>query len=285
MTAKAKTDDNNVPQMQADGVTPRMQTYFAFAVPKGPEQSFTATPWGAQVAAEALASWPNGETGAPTFSWKITDGDSQVPNRNGKKPCDTEGFPGHWIVRVSTELNGPRCFHFGKYQPHEQIKTAGTIKCGDYCRLVINVKGNGAVGTQVPGIYVNPDIFELYRAGVEIVSESGADPMATLGATAAAAVLPAGAAVDPTAAAGAAAAASAEPVPGFSAGPQPGADVAPPPAPEQSAPPAPVVSAEVAKRITANGAQYTEEQLRAAAWQEPQIQALPLALRESDVPY
>jgi hypothetical protein len=277
MNAKPVTDENNVAKLQKDGVTPRMQTFLAFAIPKAGEQSWAATPWGQQINGVGATAWPNGESQAPTFAWKITDGDSQVPNRNGKKPCDTEGFPGHWIIKASTELSGPRCFNFGKYQPHEQIKTAGAIKCGDYARLVINVKGNDATGTQVPGIYINPDLFELYRAGVEIVSEAGADPTTTLGASASTAVLPAGAVIDPAAAAGAAAANSATPAEGFAAGP-PTPDAAAPPAPLPPAPSAP--AAPVVKRITPNGAQYTEEQLRAAKWTEPQIQALPLA----DVP-
>ena len=36
---------------------------------------------------------------------------------------------------------------------------------GDYCRLVISIKGNGAIAPNTPGVYVNPSMFELYQAG------------------------------------------------------------------------------------------------------------------------
>ena len=28
----------------------------------------------------------------PTFAWKIVDGDSQTPNKKGRKPCENEGW-------------------------------------------------------------------------------------------------------------------------------------------------------------------------------------------------
>jgi len=166
MEAHPVTDDANRPKVAADG-TPRTSTYVGLAIPKGPETDWKQTPWGQQIAAVALADWPNGEHGSPSFAWKVTDGDSAVPNKRGKKPCDREGWPGHWIIHASTELS-VRCHHKDKYEAHEVIQNKAEIKRGDYGRLVLQVKGNAPA--QSPGLYVNPILFSLDRPGVEIVS-------------------------------------------------------------------------------------------------------------------
>ena len=156
--------------MEADGVTPVTELYFAVAVPKTGETDWKLTPWGQQINSKAMAEWPGGEHAALTFSWKIIDGDSIIPNKKGKKPCDREGWSGHWIVNCSTRLN-VRCHHAGKLDPTQQIAVEAEIKTGDYCRALLGVKGNGP--SESPGVYVNPILFELSRAGVAIINDSG----------------------------------------------------------------------------------------------------------------
>ena len=186
------------PKMQQDGATPRVDFYVGLAIPKGPEQHWNQTAWGQQIHAEALASFPNGEHAMAAFAWKIVDGDSQIPNKNMKKPCDMEGYPGHWIINASNGF-AIKCYHRGQYEPSQQIQQKEAIKRGDYCRLVFTVRGNGAAPPNTPGVYINPSMFELYQAGVEIVSENAADPNATFGAVEG--QLPANAQVDPNMAA------------------------------------------------------------------------------------
>ena len=173
----------------------KTESYLAVAIPKNGSTDWRQTPWGAQIAAKALADWPNGEHGSALFAWKITDGDSVVPNRVGKKPCDREGWPGHWVMHLSTQF-AIQCYNVGNYDPLQQITDENAIKTGDYCRVSVGVRGNNP--SQSPGVYINPRLFELARAGEPIISESGPSAATVFGgagattvATPAAATVPA----------------------------------------------------------------------------------------------
>ena len=100
---------------------PITELYFAVAIPKQGEQHWNQTLWGQQIHTRAVQDWPNGEHGALDFSWKIIDGDSQIPNKKGKKPADREGWAGNWILNCNTRFD-VRCHHVGKYQAHEVIQ-------------------------------------------------------------------------------------------------------------------------------------------------------------------
>ncbi len=250
----------------APGGQPVTEAYFALAIPKAGEADWKQSPWGQQIQARALQDWPNGEHGAPTFSWKIKDGDSHVPNTVGKKPAEREGWPGHWIVHCSTQM-GVRCHHVGKYAPYEQIQDEAEIKTGDYARVLVGVKGNGP--SQSPGVYVNPILFELSRAGEAIISESGPSAMDTfamvahnqaVNATTTAAVQPAVPQQQQAA------------VQQQQAAVQPATDLLQP-GQGAASPAAPV---EV-KYLDANGNAFTEAQLLAANFQPAQIQQMPRA--------
>ena len=193
MVSRANTDKLGVPKMQKDGITPSMNTYIGLAITKGAETHWNQTEWGAKIWNEMLAAWPAGEYQQPTFSSKITDGDSQVPNKKMKKPCDREGYPGHWIIQASTGLGAIKCYNVGKYNPlTDLIQQKEMIKPGDYARLILTIKTNAP--SETAGMYVSPVLFELYQPGQQIILESEPDGAATFGATAAA--LPAGAFVD-----------------------------------------------------------------------------------------
>jgi hypothetical protein len=232
-------------------------SYFAVAVPKAGETHWNQTPWGKQIHDKAVQDWPAGEYGAADFSWKIIDGDSQVPNKKGKKPADREGWAGHWVVQCNTRF-AVKCYHVGKYEPIQQIADEKEIKTGDYCRALLGVRGNGP--TESPGVYINPDKFELARAGVPIVSDSGtsaADAFGGGAATTAAVVQQPAAVVQQPAAV-------VQPAPDLLI-PQPG-----------NAPAAPVVPVEV-KYLDGNGNPFTEAQLLAAGITAEQIAAMPRA--------
>ncbi len=249
-----KDDKTNLPKFQQDGVTPQVSFYVGYAIQKGQEADWKQTTWGQKIVQQAATDWPNGEHGAPAFAWKITDGDSQVPNKKGKKPCDREGWPGHWVIHISQGWPYP-CYHTGHFQPHEAIQQKEQIKAGDYARFVVTIKGNGP--SQSPGMYINPQQMELVRAGVQIITENIPDANAAFGGTAA--VLPTGAMVDQSVAAGAPA-------------PQPGAGA---PAPQTVAP-APEVLAPVVMYLV-DGVKYTADQLTASGWTAEQIAAAPRA--------
>jgi hypothetical protein len=233
------------PVINADG-TPVTDVYVGIAIPKLTESDWKQSAWGQQFYAAGVQDWPNGEHGSPTFAWKVTDGDSQVPNQKGKKPCDREGWPGHWIVHCTTQFH-VSCFHVGKYDPLEQIQVDKEIKTGDYARVLVNVKGNGP--SQSPGIYVNPTKFELSRAGAVIISESGPSAAEVFGGA---------------------------PLPGSAPGTASAAHImAPPPTTGPGIAPAPDFLKPEMSML--DGKTYTAEQLKASGWTDQQIATLPKA--------
>lgn len=263
MENRAVTDKENKQMLNATG-QPITERYVGVAIPKGSEQHWNQTEWGAkiwQAAQDPTNGYPNGEFNAPTFSWKITDGDSQVPNKKGNKPADQEGYPAHWVIHLTTRI-AYNCFHVGRYDPMQAIQRKEEIKRGDYCRVFATVKGNKP--SQSPGVYINPTLFELSRAGVEIVSQ-GSGPAAADVFGGNAPVLPQNAQLDQNAQAPAPVSA-----PTVNAPP-------PPPAHDLLTPPAPPV-APVEERYNVNGAVYTKSQLLAMpGWTEAHLTTLPRA--------
>jgi len=247
-------DKTRQPKMQQDGVTPRTDTYIGLAIPKGAETDWRQTEWGAKIAEVAIRDWPGGQSTMPGFAWKITDGDSQVPNQKGIAPASREGYPGHWIVNAKTEW-GVQCFHVGKYDPIEQITDPKAIKPGDFVRVLLDVKGNGS--TQTSGIYINPKKLELHQAGPLIVLDGGTSAADAFG----------GVGVVQQPQQQAIASGPTTPATGFANGPAPG-----------MAGPAPAGPAPIeVRRIHPDGTAYTEAQLKAASWPDAQIAALPIA--------
>ena len=203
----------------------------------------------------------------------MIDGDSQVPNTKGSKPCDRQGYPGHWVLGFSGGF-APKCYTTGA---EALITDPNMIKKGYYVRVYGTVKGNGSA--QQPGVFLNHRMVELIGYGEEIIT--GPDGKQIFGAAPVA--MPAGASATPLAPS----ATIAQPGPGV-----PAAGVAAPAIPPQqpgpgaaaagmAAPPAAVTPAydfinppEV-KYQTSDGGAWTQAQLIAAGYAEAQIQALP----------
>lgn len=249
-----KDKQTGVESKQLDNMgRPVTEMYCAIAIPKNGSTDWRATPWGQKTHGLAVAAWSNGEPQNPAFSNKIDDGDSAIPNKKQKKPCDQEGYPGHWVVHCSTQF-AVRCHHVGKYDPSEQIQDEKKIKTGDYGRLLIEVKKNTG---DTPGMYMNPILFELSRAGQLIITQTGTSAADAFGGD--------GANVDPNA--------QVDNAVGFSSGPGTGDDAPPPPPPPggDDAPPPPEV------RRMLGGKAYTEAKLLASKYSQAQIDALPIA--------
>jgi hypothetical protein len=240
------TDPSTGQQVQATEV------YIGIAIPKSGETHWNQTEWGAKLYQAATVGWPGGEYNSQTFAWKITDGDSPIPNKRGKKPCDREGYPGHWVLNCSTRFF-VKCFHAGKYDPAQQIQNEKEMKPGDYCRVLINAKGNGP--SESPGIYLNPVLFELTRAGVEIQLGDGPSAAEAFGTQQG--QLPANAQIDQ----------AVTPPPGNVTPPPPVNNVAPPPPPVNNvAPPPP--PAEPVKQMTEKAGGATYDQMIASGWND-----------------
>ncbi len=239
-------------------------SYLALAIPKAAETHWNQTVWGQKMAERAAQDWPNGEHGAPTFSWKITDGDSAIPNKAQKKPCEREGWAGHWIIHCSTRFF-IKCYHVGKYDPTQQIQDEKEIKTGDYARVLVGAKGNGPSAS--PGIYLNPMMFELSRAGQAIINDSGPAAADVFGG--AAPNVPANAAVAPAVAP---VVPAITPATDFLNGPA----AAPAPAAAPVAP-APVAAPVAPAKRMFGGVAYEESALLAAQHTQAMINTYPIA--------
>ena len=177
---------------------PRVDFFFSLALPKGPERHWAETEWGKKIWETGHKSFPNGQAQSPAFAWKITDGDSVVPNKRGRKPCDREGYPRHWVLNFSGGY-APRIFNADGSQ---QIPEPDAVKLGYYVQVAGSVSGNGSPNQ--PGVFLNHSMIALAGYGAEIVV--GPDPsQAGFGGQA----LPAGASATPIGDMGAA-----PPVPG-----------------------------------------------------------------------
>lgn len=251
---------------------PRVDYFMALAIPKTDAEYAQLDATIRQTAAAAFPTLfdPQGNCINPKFAFKITDGDSQVPNTKGVAPCTREGFPGHWILNFSGGF-APKCYTKGGA---EVIVDKTAIKRGDYIRISGSVAGNGSM--QQPGVFLNHSMVEFVGHGVEIIT--GPDAAAVFGGT------PAPAAGSPTPVAGAplaqpAAAPAAAYVPPVAAPAAPAAVVTPAPdflnppgAP--AAPAAPVAE----KSYNIGGTVYTESALRAGGWTDAQLaQQTPVA--------
>lgn len=207
------------------------QTYTRFFLALGIEKTNPDWPafW-AQLVDLAHRGWNPPIVGADgstqrEFHWKYIDGDSQVPDMNGRTPASKPGFAGCHVLRFSVNGYGPKaCSRNG-----EMILTdPASIKRGDYIRVIGTAEPNGDL--RKPGLYLEQKLVEHIGYGPEIVT--GIDPKAEL-AKHAVGYIPQGMSTTPLAPAAPAAAPAGTPT-------APAAPAAPTaPAPPASAPAAP----------------------------------------------
>nr|WP_297388173.1 hypothetical protein [uncultured Roseateles sp.] len=157
-----------------DAGKPRVDYYFALAIPKGPEAQhgafgWMATEWGQKIRQVGEAFMAHA-TQLPGFAWKVTDGDSQIPNKNGRKPCDREGFKGHWVLKFSGGY-APKIYNANGTQA---IVEPGAVKPGYFVQVNFDVDSNGSQSQ--PGVYLNHRMVALAGYGPEI--HFGPDPSA-----------------------------------------------------------------------------------------------------------
>lgn len=152
----------------ANAGKPRVNYYFAVAIPKTQAQ-WWLEPWGATILGIANAAWPQGQTQNPKFAWKIEDGDSQMPNENGRKNIDREGHPGNWILKFGSSF--PTKVFDAQGNPMIQ---PGLVKRGFWVEVLGSIESNSNV--QKPGIYLNHNLVSYRAPDKEIMS--GPDPRA-----------------------------------------------------------------------------------------------------------
>ena len=190
--APSTTDAEGKPLVVKTGPNagqPRVNYFFALAIPKGAEPHWAHTPWGQQIWNVGNQAFPNAAQ-SPAFAWKIEDGDSQIPNKKGRKPCDNEGWRGHWILKFSGGF-APKVYQ-QEGAGYVQVMQKDFCKPGFFVEVAFSVEGNGSQSQ--PGVYLNHSMVCFRAYGQEITF--GPD-VASAGFGAA--PLPAGASMTPPA--------------------------------------------------------------------------------------
>lgn len=247
---------------------PRVEYFLAVASPKTPgvtrwQDEVSANPrigpWGKRIADHAKAYWPGGQSDRRDFAWKIVDGDSTEVNKKGRRWCDIEGYPGHWVLRFGGSEQPKIVNADGSQYLHEP----GVVKRGHFVQMYGSCSPNGNQNN--PGMYLNHKTVAHSGYGPEITS--GPDP-SEIGFGGA---LPPGA--------------SAVPVTTMAPPPAPAAAAPLPPAPPPAtgfvagaigAPPPPTVPAGPVMTPAANGVPY--EKYIEAGWKDEQLRAAGLML-------
>lgn len=155
---------------------PSTQWFMALAIPKGPEFD---TMW-AQIAAKGALDFPGGESARAGFAWKVVDGDSQP---------DHEGFPGHWVIRMTSGF-APKVLNGVNVASPQPLLDQSQAKRGNYFQFQLAVQGNGSATR--PGVYLNPNLALVVGYGPEI--QTGPDPAQVFAQRG---TLPAGASLSP----------------------------------------------------------------------------------------
>lgn len=164
---KPQTRTDNAGKPKIDTATGQPETYinFGVAIPKGAEQHWAHTEWGGKIYQIAAAAYPQ-MVQNPTFAWKIIDGDSQIPNKKGRKPCEQEGYPGHWVLWFSQSW-APQIVNANGTQ---QLTEPDAVVPGYYVQVFGSVKGNAP--SPSPGVYLNPIAVALAGYGQRIETSS-----------------------------------------------------------------------------------------------------------------
>lgn len=251
---------------------PRVEHVIAVAFPKSDSKTEEIRREIYAAAVEGFPTlFPGGQCVLPTFSFKWVDGDSTVPNQRGVKPCEKEGYPGHWVISFKSSF-APKVY--GPTQ--EPIVDPKAIKRGDYIRVGVSARGNASQSK--PGVYLNhsmiqfcgygeeistgPDAATVFAAPIQLPAGASATPMAPPGGMPSGMPMPA-----PGVAMSMPATGMGMPAPGVPMGmapaPMAGFGMAPPPA----APPPPA-----AKQVLP-GAPASYEALRGAGWTDEQMKS------------
>ena len=147
-----------------DAGKPRVQYFFALAIPKGPGETHWAnTAWGSEIWKVGHAAFPQAAQ-RPDFSWKVEDGDSTIPNKRGRIPRENEGWAGNWIIKFSSSF-APTIYE-NQGGAWVKILEENKVKPGYYVQVNFSPEGNGQSNN--PGVYLNPSMIAFSAYGEEI---------------------------------------------------------------------------------------------------------------------
>lgn len=221
--------------------------WIKLAVTKGKETHWNQTPWGQLIWNEALKAFTDGRYNNRQFAWKVTDGDSTEVNQKGNRPCDNDGYAGHWILSFSTQFAPTLCNIDGSLFTMPE----GAIKTGYFIQVYGSVEAN--VVPVNPGMFLNMSHVAFIGYGPEI-QRNGVDPK-TIGFGDG--PLPAGCSPTPV---------------GLSTGAPTSQPLVPASAPAASPPPSPTPHTAILNpKVMTPKASHTYEEYVKAGWSDEQL--------------
>jgi len=159
--------DGKTKKLDKDG-NPSKTINFGVAIPKI-TPTWQQTEWGKVIHDTAKAAYPVLHQ-SPAFAWKVIDGDSPLPNKNGKAPKDQEGYAGHWVIWFRQGWAPKLVNSNGQHElPAEQFAA------GYYVQVLADVDPNGAQPPNTPGMYMSPRAVALSGEGDVINLASDVD--------------------------------------------------------------------------------------------------------------
>jgi hypothetical protein len=160
-TPEPITDNQGVQKLDRQTGEPLFQYRVSVAIQKTQQNWWDEPGWGPTILQAGQTAWPQGQAQSPTFSWKITDGDSQTPNRRGKRPCDMPNHPGNWILTFKTAF-APKLVN----ADGSQVVPADTFYRGCFIQVHSTVRGNNTPDNA--GVYLNHDAIAFAAHGERI---------------------------------------------------------------------------------------------------------------------
>lgn len=162
-----KKDQLGTQVIGKDG-NPVSEFSFGVAIPKGAEQHWVQTVWGKTIWNVGVAAYPK-LVNLPTFSWKIKDGDSDVPNSVGRLTRDQEGCAKHWVIWFKQQWAPKLVTDKGATQLIEPDALVPGYYVEVYGSVAPNVIKPGVQGGR-PGVYLNPIAVNRVAYGERIVN-------------------------------------------------------------------------------------------------------------------
>lgn len=162
-------DYNNKPLLDDDG-KPYVEYFFALAIPKGSETSWEQTEWGSHIAVYTQKLY--GGQIPQNFTWKINDGDSQIPNAKGTRNCDKEGFARHWILSFKSRFPAPIFDCGAPGMPALEVKDA--VLPGDWVQVRAGLARSKKIAN--PTHFLNQEMVGFIKHGERIHTFELEDP-------------------------------------------------------------------------------------------------------------
>jgi hypothetical protein len=163
---------DNAPYLYNSGANAGKQKFkqwFSIAVKKGSEKSWKETEWGLKIFNIAKARFDK-IVGSPAFSWKIDDGDSEIPNSRGRCLKEKEGYAGNWILNFSNWSPTLESTYNITNAQGRPLENDVIVEPGDFIRVYCSASPNK--GGEKPGIYLSQKIISFVKTGPRIVFSS-----------------------------------------------------------------------------------------------------------------